>query len=288
MNQWGRWISLELGDMFSGVKIETSDKGSLRCAFSVERDEKPFPNNATIKVWNLNIGHRDVLSKAQSVPCRLTAGYKGNTGCIFFGALRSASTAREGPDLVTTLTAGDGEEGKDKKPISTAIVRKTWKRGTPIAAVLTQMAQALQVDLGTLPLLAPTATLPTGPVLPFALSVDGSAVEEFSAIMKSVGLTWSIQDGALQVRASELPAGMVPLISPLTGLVGSVEKSVEKDKAGKPFTQVTGKCLLLPLIYPGWQIVLTSADCAGLYLCTKVTHAGDTHAGEWYTTFEAK
>lgn len=290
--QWLRSFELELGASNplggGGVKLEATDKGTLRCAFRIERDEKPWPNTAEIAVWNLNEAHRDYLESQSAVACRLTAGYRDNTGGIFFGALRTARTEREGPDLVTRLSAADGESGKDKKPITTARVRKTWSKGTPLAVVVTQMGEALQVEVGNLPALAPTALLPNGPILPFALSVDGPVLDEFTDIMRSVGIAWSIQDGALQLRAAEVPAGFVPLLSPMTGLVGSPRLSTEQDKDGNEFTQVNGRCLLLPGLVPGYQVVLQSDTATGLYLCTKVVHVGDTHTTEWYTEFEAR
>jgi hypothetical protein len=115
--------------------------------------------------------------------------------------------------------------------------------------------------------------------------------------MRSVGLAWSIQDSAFQVRLADAPASTGPLISPMTGLVGHVAKStrkIERENTATKAKETTlwqmaaGTCLLLPELKPGMGFALQSEAANGVYLATKIRHVGDTHGREWYTEWEGR
>lgn len=301
VTQWLRRFTLELGEGgplgLGGLAISSADGPTLRVKFNVERDERPWPNVAEIRVYNLTPDHRKWLEGQRGIPCRLSAGYKDGQGTVFEGVLREARTERENMDWVTIVRAGDGELNKDGDPLASGSIQKTWKKGTPISTVMLTFVKELKVDPGTSAISAPAAMLLTGPVLAHAYTVDGPILDEFIYFMRSVGLTWSIQDGALQVRLAEVPAGIAPLISPLTGLVGNttvatrkVERTntITKKKELTELTVCSGRCLLLPGLLPGQQLIVQSetTGAPALYLATKVRHYGDTHGTDWYTEFE--
>jgi hypothetical protein len=269
----------------------------LRVTFTVERDEKPWPNTAAIQIYNLTAAHREYLAGQRAIPCRLKAGYQGNAqGTLFEGFLRDAQSRHDGTDWITAVGAGDGELNQDGDPIAGGSIHKTWARGTPLVAVLKDFCKELKINLGNVVTAGAGAMLSTGVALSHAFTVDGPGLDELIYLMRSLGMPWSIQDGALQVRAApEVPASAGPLIAPQTGLVGSVETSTRKVKRVNTLTKkaeqkelkiCAGKCLLLPALKPGQLFVLTSEAVTGPVLCTVVRHAGDTHGGEWYTEFE--
>lgn len=285
--QWMRWISLDVGTSPSGFSLASTE--SLRVSFSIERDEKSWPNTAQIDVYNLNPDHRKYLSDLEGVPVRLHAGYESGTGLLFDGMLRDVDFT-DGIDRVTTLSLGDGEMDKDGEPIAGKAIKATWSRGTPIVTILQAFAQHLNVNLGNTSTMGAAAKLPTGVALSHAFAVDGPALDEFIYFMRSLQMPWSIQNGSLQVRAApEVPASMGALISPQTGLIGHVKaktKLVKRFKKTQKIKVAEGKCLLLPVLLPGQQFVLKSSTVSGPVMCTKVHHSGDTHGNEWYTEFE--
>ena len=298
MTQWGRSIKLSVGDPgpigLGGVTIDTD---SLRCSFDIERDEKPWPNSATIKIWNLNSTHRAELSNMQGVPCTLIAGYADARALLFGGMLRDVMHEHDGVDWITTVNGGDGELDKDGEPIASKSIQKTWKRGTPCTQILQDFISEMNVDPGNAAIAGAAAKLTTGVALSHAFTVDGPILDELTYFMRSVGLTWSIQDGAFQVRLADVPAKIGALISPLTGLVGRVATSVRKIERENQLTKAkeltewqmaTGTSLLLPDLKPGSAFALQSAAANGLYLCTRLRHTGDTHSREWYTEWEAR
>jgi hypothetical protein len=296
--QWLRSIKLEVGEAgplgVGGISIESE---SLRCAFEIDRDEKPWPNSATIRIWNLNPDHRAELAEQQGIRCRLEAGYQEQRGVLFDGFLREAPSEHDGTNWITECHAGDGELDKDGDPIAGASIHKTWSRGTPCAQILKDFVAEMNIDPGNTAIAGAAAAMTTGAAIPLAFTVDGPVLDELTYFMRSVGLAWSIQDGAMQVRVADVPADTGPLISPQTGLVGRVRKftrKIERENTLSKKTElatwsmVSGTCLLLPELKPGIGFALTSDAATGAYLCTRVRHAGDTHAREWYTEFEAR
>lgn len=296
--QWLRSIFLSVGAPgptgLGGVSIETD---SLRCAFEIERDEKPWPNSATIRIWNLTPAHRAELADMQGVPCSLAAGYQGANGQLFSGMLREAQSVKEGTDWITTITGGDGELDTEGEPIAGKSIHKTWARGTPCVQVLQDFIAEMKVDPGNAAAAGAAATLTTGSMLSHAFTVDGPILDELTYFMRSVGLAWSIQDGAFLVRLADVPASVGPFISPITGLVGHVTTSTRKIERENVTTKIkettvwkmaAGSCLLLPTLTPGIGFTLQSEAASGVYLCTKLRHVGDTHAREWYTEFEGR
>jgi len=114
--------------------------------------------------------------------------------------------------------------------------------------------------------------------------VSGSASRELTAICRSANLDWSIQDGKLQIldRSKALDAFAIKLDSQ-SGLVGSPSLCVKKGK-----TVVSGKCLIIPDMFPGRQISLDSKFVKGSFVLKKCTYSGDTFGSDWYCEFEGE
>lgn len=298
--QFGRAYTLEIGEadplgLTGAFAIVSSGEGSLRVKFKIAKNELPWPNAGEVQIWNLNADHREYLASESALQCRLEAGYSGGSGVIFEGYLRQGVSVRDGVDWVTTLKVAEGEVDKDGKLLASKSIRKAWTKGTPLAAILQDFAKELNVEVGNVPALAGTAALKTGPALLHGWAADGPILDEWTYLMRGLGLRWSIQGGAIQLRLADVPAGVADLISPFTGLVGHVVKSTKKIRRQNVLTKaeeiqsvavVEGQTLLLPGLQPGYQFLLQSEQATGAYLCSEVRHVGDTHGTEWYTEFE--
>lgn len=296
-------------DARAGVGLD-----ALRIAFSVERDVKRHPNNVELQVYNLTRSHAAALAKEPSVRVRLEAGYVGAVGTLFDGDLRSARTRREGPDLVTRISAGDGET-----QCRTARINRTFTAGTPIATVVRELGKALGVGAGNLKDFADVRLANNSKTLTRSLTVSGPVFDELEHVTRSCGLSWSIQDSALQLRFEGLPVGdrQGPLLRADTGLIGEVELETKTAKtsvwkivpsrgdvskalgvpesllrpdvnvvpfrstqtvAAKLSTQVSGVCLLQPDLIPGVPFRVESQAFTGNLVCLKTVHVGDTHS----------
>jgi hypothetical protein len=246
-------------------------------SFSVTKTLKPEPNQAEIRVWNLNRDHRSKLEQLPSVPVTLEAGYQGGTSLLFSGQLRTAYTETDGPDQITTLASGDGEI-----PYRSARVNVAIKKGMSADNVIKEVAKALGVAPGNLDAaLLKIKASPLRTLFSEGTVVSGQASREMTALCRSCGLIWSVQDGKLQIQGlKEALAGEAIRLAPDTGLVGSPTV----DNKGT----LTAKALIIPNLFPGRKIVLESARLKGQYRVESTHHTGDTHAEEWYVEVEGK
>jgi hypothetical protein len=127
-------------DTIELVVDPASPGNSLDLSFSVVRSLKPEPNTAEIQIWNLNEDNRSALEDKGTLPgsvakgepppkpppgiaCTIEAGYEEQTALLYSGTLRVAYTTREGADLITTLSAGDGEKEYQRSRVNLSIAK---------------------------------------------------------------------------------------------------------------------------------------------------------------------
>lgn len=258
------------------ITIDMVQIRALRCVFSVKRTLKSQANTVDLKVYNLNPTHRQSIAALTSATVQIDAGYVGQTSTIFLGDLRSHETRREGADLVTQLGAGDGE-----KAIQTKRVSQSLGKGSTPTQVLTALATALGVDPGNIGLALPKLA-PFGSMFSLGTVLSGSASREMTRVLRSVGYTWSIQNGKLQILGvREALAGTAVLLSAQNGLLDS--PSIDKDGA------LNARSLMIPDMFPGRLLVLQAENLSGNFRVDETEHKGDTHSQTpWDITIKAK
>lgn len=256
------------------VRVDTLVLENLDVAFDVTRSLKPEPNTAELKIWNLAEERRSQIESLASVPVIIEAGYESGTSVIFHGDLRNAKTTREGPDLITSIESGDGEHAHRR-----ARVNRSFSSGTPLSSVLDHLVRAMGVGVGNAAEAIRAAELEgAGRLFREGVVLSGGAAVELDTLLRSCGLEYSIQDGALQVLTRGRPlAGTAVLLSPDTGLIESPTK--ELDEQRRPF--VSAKCLMIPDIVPGRLVRLQSAGISGQFRVEKAKYSGDTAATDW-------
>jgi hypothetical protein len=260
------------------VRIGTKEKGGLdvselRTAFHVKKTLKREPNTCELKIWNLSEESRAKLS-AKALDVSLNAGYAA-TGVhqLYLGQVRSAVSRVDGPDIITTVSSGDGEKAQQgtwiNQPVGPAtpalqvfqaIVQELGKKGVGAgnAAELAALLSARGI-----------ATFhPTGGVL------SGNAAMVLTDLCRSAGIEWSIQDGVIQfVDVIKPRSNFAVLLSPATGLKGSPAVNAKGE--------VDAKCSLIPGLRPGDLVVFDSVAVKGGYKITEIEYVGDTHGDEW-------
>lgn len=256
----------------------------LRVSFEVERSTRPTPNAATIRVWNLSRDSQALVEGAGGALVVLEAGYVGERAEIFRGTVLRAragqrtgspKSERDGPDVVTTIEATDG--GLEYRR---ARVARGYSAGVSVATVLRDLAGALGVGEGNLREVEALGELDGGArTFPEGTVISGSASGEMTRILRSLGLRWSVQHGALQIlqRGAALQTRAVRLSSS-TGLVGSPEVGT----GGR----VTARALLTPELWPGRRVRLEADRIQGQLVARAIRYEGDSHADPWYAVAE--
>jgi hypothetical protein len=307
-----RSFRLTVGDKQFGSEDELRP---LSFTFNVQRDRTLTPNNANVLIYNLSEDTRAELEQLSGgfgqgsgtvrakklsvtnpkkpkkpkagvafapqdggVTVRIEAGYGDRVGQVFFGILRKVSSWRQGPDWLTQISGGDGE-----RSITTAKISRTFPKGTPLTSVVKALVTTLGVGEGglknTLAALEVGGFLAGGRTLPKAITMHGDSATNLEQLMRSVGMGWSVQDGAFYagpVGTATVP-GTGPLLTPETGLIDTPQI----DKFGK----VTGKSLLNADLLPGRVFRVESTRVTGNFIVEKTQHTGSSNGQDWYVSW---
>ncbi|NBP03538.1 MAG: hypothetical protein EBU90_26285 [Proteobacteria bacterium] len=252
MSVFGRRWRVQVGDL---------DVSDLDIAFEIKRTLRARPGEAKIKIFNLGSPHRAALTTARRPIVQLDP-----PPLLFRGDARKIEVERDGSDWVTSITAGDGEYA-----IRTARASTSFAPGTTLADAIRSLGTAMGVGVGNLS----SANSATSTVLLEGAVARGPASAELTRLCASAGLSWSVQDGILQL----LPIGralsrVAVSLSPSTGLVESPQRSRGST--------VKAKALLLPDLVPGRLVALESEAVRGVFRLEEVSYAGETRGTDWY------
>lgn len=265
-------------DNFVQVVPDALKIQGLRVDFSIEKDDKPPPNHCVIQVYNLNEKHRGQLDQ-KGIRVILQAGYFGAVSQIFSGDARFINHTKTGPDWITKIECGDAE-----RAYTYARMSQTFGKDTSVQDVIKAVVNQLQVDPGNA--LQKAQNLTRSFVNGYV--AHGLASNELTRILDAENLTWSIQDGRIQVLEllETVPdSGDVPLISAQTGMVGSPEFGSGEKLKGPGFLKV--KTLIQPRIFPGAKFQVRSRGQNGFFKCRKIKFDGSTFGNAWYAEIEA-
>jgi hypothetical protein len=261
---------------------QCSYSDGLRVAFNVKKTTKHQPNTCELKIHNLSSATRAKL-QGVGVPVTISAGYESNASIVFQGDSRTIDHVREGTDWVTRIRCGDGERAYQWSRIS-----ESFGPGASIADVIKSVAGSLGLNLGNLPAELAKGGF-RGSLTQFAhgFTAHGKTVRELDRLLRTVGLSWSIQDGALQVlRGAEPAPGTAVLLTPETGLIGSPEHNAPDQKKHPPLLKF--RSLLQPQIRCGGVVDIRSASVNGQFRVEALDTVGDTASTDWYSNGEAQ
>jgi hypothetical protein len=270
----------------------------LRVQFSVKRTLKPKePNTADLKVWGLSPTTRAALAQGAQkttiiaappagipgvqgapvsvIPVQIDAGFIGATSTLFLGEMRSAQSVTDGPEIVTELNTGDGDTA-----LALQRMNATFLAGTTPEKVVRQVLAQMGIGAGNLAAALPVFARAQGTLFVRGLVMKGSAAQALIDICASVGLEFSVQNGAAQFLPLGQPlAGQAYKLSSNSGLIGS------------PTVDTSGICsfvsFLLPGLNPGAPVVIDSEFVQGTYRILSAEYVGDTAGNEWYVKAEA-
>lgn len=250
----------------------------MRVQLHVKKSSEKEPNTCDLIITNLSKSTRDAM-KQKGMQVSVEAGYKDTRAVIFSGASRICDHKHEGSDWTTKIQCGDGETAYQFTRFS-----KSFDAGARVKDVIKDVAQGLNLNQGNLSTMLDKVTLPIQSFGP-GFAVHGNAFRTFDYLIKSVGLTWSIQQGALLIaEKNKPPIEEVVVLSAKTGLLGSPEHSPPTQS--KKYTSLVVKALLNPKIRPGVTLRMDSLNVKGDFVPVKVEHTGDSHGEMWTTHAE--
>ncbi len=275
---------------------QVMDLSELKFRFEVKSAEVESPNNSWIRVYNLS-DQTIARIRNQYERVILSAGYGDNVGVIFDGVIKQFRIGRE--DSKTTyfdILAADGDIAYNN-----AVINRTLSAGSTLgdriaANVATMRAtgdvKGVQVLMNE-----------TGGVLPRGKVLFGMSRLHMRQEAESVGATWSIQNGIVQVipRNSYKPDQVV-VLNGQTGLIGRPEQTVDGIRARcliNPTISVGARVQIdndainqtvrkdansAPVPYDQWAALqfLANTSMDGIYRVYVIEYQGDTRGQEFY------
>lgn len=283
---FGRALKLNIGvpnDPLLNTEVTFNDANStgmdvsgFDVEFSVERSLKSEePNTCDIRVYNLSETSRKAMSGGHKLTVSLEAGYQGNTSLLFLGEVRNAWTDRQGPDFVTHLESGDGEEEIRKARLNVCHGAKV-----PVASAVAAIVDALKLGQGNTPVVA-AALSAKGIATINGGALTGPAAARLTDFCRSAGLEWSVQHGAIQILdVGKTVSPQALRIAADTGLIDS--PTVDN----KGVLNVT--TLIIPGLQPGVLAVMDTLFVKGAYRIEKCQWKGQVLGNDWSVSWEGK
>lgn len=278
---------------FEELQVITEITDPQRIKFKVEKHLQRTPNQAEITITNLaELSREDFVRGPAKV--RLEAGYDSTPRLLFIGDVRFGSNEHTGTEWETKLQLGDGA-----RAYAEARHNMSYAKGTPVTTIIGHLCKAFGVsppDLSTLTELQ--ARLSTGEV------VTGWAADELERILAPFGMSYSFQDGRLQIMRYDdvVPGVRRVLATPENGggIIGTPTIDPPKIRAPPKRGHRSGKArelkvpklkikhTLYPEITPGEQIEVQSRSINGTFRVDAVTHEGDLWGNDWTTHIEGR
>jgi hypothetical protein len=256
------------------VNPGSSTLDQIRIEFSVSKGISSAANTADITIFNLEESHRNSIGK-EFDNITLEAGYippggDGNVGIIFKGAVRDVEHRREGPNILTTISCGDGD-----RALRRATISKSFPAGTPVKDVVEEVYKQMEkegVTRGEWKF--PEDMQPTFK-RPYAAC--GSCTRELDTIGRGKGFYWSSQNETIEIVPGNGFVGSVALITPETGMIGTPAIT---DNG------VRVSALLNPEIRPNRRVQVKSQTLEmnaadGMYRVSEVTFSGNNMDGDF-------
>lgn len=255
-------------------------KHELKIAFDISKGIESSQNTAEISIWNLTESHRNAAGKELD-DIQLEAGYmppdgSSNVGIIFKGQMRDVEHRRDGPDIITTLSCGDGDRAFRRATIS-----KTFPKGTSVEDVVEELYKQMEkegVDRGEW-------KFPEN-MKPFRrpYSMCGSCVRELDTLGRGKGFYWSSQNGVMEIVPADGTIGGIVLITPETGMI---------DTPTLTDNGVKVSALLNPEIRPNRRVRIESQMLemnaeGGEYRVSQCAFTGDNRDGEFKVTIHGE
>ncbi|TXG97755.1 MAG: hypothetical protein E6R08_06445 [Nevskiaceae bacterium] len=284
--QYIRAAQVIIGKAGKGISVE-----DLRIAFEVTKDHQSAPNEATIKIYNLNDDNQSRV-RFEFEDVILNAGYQGGMRVLFRGNIKYVYRYREGTNWVVEIAAGDGD-----RDFRGAVINESFAAGATDAQILDRCVNSFSTTKkGAVKGLSAKARV-RGKV------VSGNTRTVLDDMARNSDCNWSIQDGAVQiVPANGVLDSEAILVNEYTGMVGTPQqddKGIKVKMLLNPLLQINGRVKLdNDNIKRKKQKLQAKAaeesntpysdpqpariDPDGIYKTYKIVHKGDTHSqNEW-------
>jgi hypothetical protein len=254
------------------------------------------PDFAEITIFNLSEGTRAEIA----LPGKQIAIYGGHGSVqdlIFLGDVQSVTSAKDGTEWTTAITAGDGSTAMKQ-----AIINKSYSQPVKFLDLVNDLVTSSGLAETVENIGAENFSIGSR-----GSAYAGSASKYLTDIAEAHGYEWNIQDGAAVVSKIGSSRAKLYKISVETGMIGSPEwVNTGKDNshaAEKDGLKIKVKSLCIPSIKPIDQVNIISrtmeAKIGGnlfktvkqslndFFVVSRIIHNLSSRQGEFSTEIEA-
>jgi len=225
--QFNRYVELV---MYVGVLRYTIR--NLHIEFDIELNRDSTPNIAKITIYNLSELTRSLWSQDHQA-LEFYAGYNPfdlpilpplSVPLLFKGTTINVSHRKVKADWITEIIAGDGN-----KEFLESYFSKSYKKGTPITQLLTDLALAFKLPF-TSDFVDPAAIMTRGE------SYSGKVKDILNQVADDFYLSWSFQNQVLEVVSFNQPPKKDLVATILSSDTGLLEQPIliERSDAAQP------------------------------------------------------
>ena len=242
----------------------------LHISFSFQKTDLETQNTGKIEIWNLNEDELSVLEEEDCV-VSLRAGYGDSLSLIFAGIVSFVSTTMDNADRKTEIEVVD-----NLIEIRDTYLSVSYSGSVSWETILNDTAAAMGVAISY----SSGASFTT--VSNF--SYVGKARNILTKACDSCGLTWSIQNGVLQVKKSgESMFDEVYVLSAETGLLGIPSRVVvtQDEDTEENILGWDVDYFLNGAINIDDYVYLGSSAVTGYFYVYSIDIAGDNQASDW-------
>ena len=253
----------------------------LHISFAVEKGDKESNNTATVKFWNLAPATIAEIKRKNAV-LELRAGYGANLPLILAGDISKATTEQENANMVTTIEVVDGLVAVRDTYISISFTKKT----TGIKII-----ESVVNSMGISYLMSEQARkILEQKVFTNGYSFVGAAKTVLQKVCGTCGLSWSIQNGVLQIVVTGSTISTKGyVLSADSGLIGipkeitlsGTNKDAQKQEEQKGYEV---QYFMNGAIGVDDLIMLESKRVKGYFKVCSIAINGDNFDGEWTCT----
>lgn len=277
MTLFNREMILTIGSII--IKTKSSEfEPMLKAEINVVLSSGKDPNSANVTIYNLSDKTRKELQK-EKIKLLIEVGYVNNISKIFEGDITFSQSKYTETEWITSVQCGDGVQ-----KFKSARINKSFKGPIKVGEVLKEAAKELGFNIDSIQEQIKNGSI-RGALTEFAngIVLSGKGEQQLDKILKSMGYSWSIQSGQLQLLGpKDTVNNDAILLNHETGMIGSPEIGE------KGFIKV--RSLIQPNLLPGNKIKIESKnnEIDGFFRVEKSTFSCDTWGDNWYVDLEAK
>lgn len=243
----------------------------LTTEFDINFSEKPDVDTGNIKIYNLSKSTVNRLKKGKNI--RISAGYEGDYGNIFYGEILNHHTSWQGVDKVTEITLGDSNINYRKLKYS-----KSFAPNTDNDEVIRHLVTRAGLGIGDFQTVK-------NRVYKNGLVVSGPIQNSIKKHIAISGSKSYIKKGRIYIRPQTKGNRTGFELNKDTGLV-DIPEPIETEIDEKIYKGFNVTSLLNHQLEVDSIILIKSKTANGYFRVSNGTHQGSNQDGDFYTTME--